>query len=665
MRILLVEDDETVSAALEKILSDHHYTVDVAIDGQVGWELVEAFTYDLIMLDVVLPKQDGIWFCQQLRAKNYQMPILLLTAQNSASDKVSGLDAGADDYVVKPFEAPELLARIRALLRRGGSAQVTVLEWEKLRLDPGICEVTYHNHVLHLTPKEYRLLELFLRNHHRVFSRSAILDHLWSCEEAPREDTVTVHIKALRQKLKQAGAPSDIVETVYGQGYRLKQLKSPVESVAVQESDSMVLQQTKERLAIVWEKYRGLSCDRLKALEYATAAWLESKLKEDQQQKARQVAHKLAGALGIFGFAAGSQYAREIEEIFQSGGILDSTRALYLSNLLSALRKLLEQTTIEFQPQTELPGDPDRPIPEFSSFNNGQLKQKFSNQNVQPTPNGHSSYRPFVYSDPLLLVVDENQELAEAIVRLARMQAIKIELVSDPATISPLLHQSECNIVVLHCSLSSATEASLHPLLELANQTPPLPVLFLSENDNVLNRVKVAQVAVHSFLPKTLPAEQILAIALNARSHTQAAIAKVMIVDDDLQLLGVMRTLLEPLGLQLTTLAEPLQFWQTLETVAPDLLVLDVQMPHLNGIDLCQILRHSPRWSHLPVLFLTAHTDPYTIEQIFAAGADDCVGKAIGQPELLTRLLNRLESTQLLQSVAEVINVQSAVLSSG
>lgn len=128
MRILLVEDDECIYKPIEKVLDSQHYVVDVATDGQIAWELVTTFHYDLILLDVVLPKLDGIGLCQRLRTHDYQTPILLLTGQNSSTDKVMGLDAGADDYVVKPFEFPELLARIRVLLRRNSSPILPVLE---------------------------------------------------------------------------------------------------------------------------------------------------------------------------------------------------------------------------------------------------------------------------------------------------------------------------------------------------------------------------------------------------------------------------------------------------------------------------------------------------------------------------------------------------------
>jgi DNA-binding response OmpR family regulator len=223
MRILLVEDDDRIADALKEALTDRHYSVDIAADGEAGWEFIQLCTYDLILLDVMLPKLDGINLCRKLRRSNINTPVLMLTAKDSSTDKVMGLDAGADDYVVKPFDLPELSARIRALLRRGNPTLPPVLEWEKLHLDPSKCEVNYAGKLLHLTPKEYALLELFLRNGSRVLSRSDIIDHLWTFEDPPAEETVKVHLKDLRKKLKAAGAPADLIETVYGLGYRMKQ----------------------------------------------------------------------------------------------------------------------------------------------------------------------------------------------------------------------------------------------------------------------------------------------------------------------------------------------------------------------------------------------------------------------------------------------------------
>ncbi|MGQ4650174.1 response regulator [Lyngbya aestuarii] len=222
MRILLVEDDQRIAKALAETLKDQKYVVDLVTDGEAGLDYALAADYDLILLDIMLPKLDGITLCQQFRRAGKMTPVLMLTARDTSNDKVIGLDAGADDYVVKPFDLPELTARIRALLRRSNTTLQPMLEWERLCLDPSSCQVTYAGKLLHLTPKEYGLLELFLRNNNRVLSRSNILEHLWSFEDSPGEEVIKVHLKDLRKKLRAAGAPGDLIETVYGLGYRLK-----------------------------------------------------------------------------------------------------------------------------------------------------------------------------------------------------------------------------------------------------------------------------------------------------------------------------------------------------------------------------------------------------------------------------------------------------------
>lgn len=224
MRILLVEDDVRLAEALAEALTDQLYVVDVVKDGELAWNQVKAIAYDLMLLDIMLPKLDGVSLCQRLRTHGYHLPILMLTALDTSTDKVTGLDAGADDYVVKPFDLPELLARIRALLRRGNSASAPILVWGGLHLDPSTYEVSYENQPLHLTPKEFSILELLLRNGRRVLSRSVIIERLWSFENPPEEDTVKAHIKSLRQKLRAVAAPDDFIETVHSVGYRLKQI---------------------------------------------------------------------------------------------------------------------------------------------------------------------------------------------------------------------------------------------------------------------------------------------------------------------------------------------------------------------------------------------------------------------------------------------------------
>lgn len=221
MKILLVEDDSRITKAIAEALCAHNYLVEVAHDGELGLAFAETDTFDLIILDLMLPKLDGISICKKLRQSGNKTPILMLTARDTSADKVLGLDIGADDYVIKPFDLSELLARIRALLRRGNVTFLPVLEWENLKLNTNEHLVTYRDSPLVLTPKEYALLELLLRNGSRVLSRSLILERVWAFEDMPGEETVKVHLRRLRQKLKDVGAPPNLIETIYGLGYRL------------------------------------------------------------------------------------------------------------------------------------------------------------------------------------------------------------------------------------------------------------------------------------------------------------------------------------------------------------------------------------------------------------------------------------------------------------
>ncbi|MGV0028710.1 response regulator transcription factor [Phormidesmis priestleyi] len=221
MRILLVEDDHRIAKPLAEDLRHQHHVVDLAKDGLEGWEAAQVVAYDLILLDLMLPKLDGISLCKRLRNAKSQALILMLTARDTTSDKIIGLDAGADDYLIKPFELEELAARIRALARRSPETKPTILAHGQLTLDPSTCNVTYAREPLALTPREYMILECFLRSPSQVLTRSAILDKLWEFDKSSSEETIKTHITNLRRKLKAAGSSEDLIETVYGLGYRL------------------------------------------------------------------------------------------------------------------------------------------------------------------------------------------------------------------------------------------------------------------------------------------------------------------------------------------------------------------------------------------------------------------------------------------------------------
>lgn len=225
MRILLIEDDDRIAEPLVEHLKNQYHVVDSAQDGISGWELSQTFSYDLILLDLMLPGLDGISLCKRLRSSSYKGMILMLTAKDTTTDKVIGLDAGADDYLVKPFKLQELAARIRALSRRGTEILPSILEFGQLQLNTTSYQVTYAEKILNLTPKEYMLLEVFLKSPTRVFTRSELLDKIWECNDISGEETVKTHLKNLRRKLKSAGCESEVIENIHGIGYRLGTFK--------------------------------------------------------------------------------------------------------------------------------------------------------------------------------------------------------------------------------------------------------------------------------------------------------------------------------------------------------------------------------------------------------------------------------------------------------
>lgn len=220
MRILLVEDEKNVAAFIRKGLEEEFYAVDVAEDGTEGFLMATSNEYDLVILDIMLPGIDGIELCKRVRDKGLKAPILMLTAIDSVNSKVEGLESGADDYLTKPFAFSELLARIKALLRRT-SDSVSELSLEDLRMDLLSRRVFREDKEVVLTPKEFSLLEYLLRNKGRVLSRTQIIENIWGYTFDPNSNVVDVHIKFLREKVD-AGFGRKLIHTVRGAGYILK-----------------------------------------------------------------------------------------------------------------------------------------------------------------------------------------------------------------------------------------------------------------------------------------------------------------------------------------------------------------------------------------------------------------------------------------------------------
>ena len=221
MHILLVEDERTIAAYIKRGLEEHGYAVDLAVSGREALDWAASSRFDLVLLDLMIPPPDGLSVCRTLRASGQTLPILMLTARDAVNDRVTGLDAGADDYLVKPFAITELLARVRALTRRASDQpKTTLLQLADLTLDPRTRQVTRAGRPIELTSKEYGILECLIRAPGQILTRTVIADHVWSYDVFHESNVVDVYIRNLRRKIDDPH-PRKLIHTVRGAGYRL------------------------------------------------------------------------------------------------------------------------------------------------------------------------------------------------------------------------------------------------------------------------------------------------------------------------------------------------------------------------------------------------------------------------------------------------------------
>ncbi|MEM8676475.1 MAG: response regulator [Cyanobacteria bacterium P01_G01_bin.67] len=602
MRILLVDDDEGLMEALAAKLIEQRYAVDIANTGEMGREFISLFNFDLVVLDWMLPDLDGITLCQQLRADGYTMPIMLLTARDRNTDKVIGLDAGADDYIVKPFDFKVLTARIRALLRREINVTAPTLQWQELNLDPKTHEVRYLQQLLPLTPKEYGLMELFMRHPQQVFSPGAIINNLWAGEDPPGEEAVRTHIKGLRHKLKAVGMAKDTIKTVYGVGYRLKSNDDDNLTASSLTSTNKPTDKSASLMQI-WSKFKDLAWQRVADLENLAVASVENRLSAQMQEQARSSAHKLAGSLGCFGFPEGSRIAQKIEKLLWHSP-LEKATIEQIVMLTTSLREELRHQPFEKTVQDAL------------------------GKNIS------------------LLIIDHasNFSACQELVAEADDKGMKTQIASDLTQAQTILEQESID-AILH-KITFPDGEDLEFLHQLHQNRPQLPIVAIAESAQLLDRLDIVRKGGNLTLQH--PVEPTIAIDAVAKLlQKTGAAAKVLIVDDDPQVLLSLKISLEPWGFEISTLDQSTKFWSVLEATEPDILVLDIDMPDINGIELCQILRSDRQWQHLPVLFLSVHQDEKTQYQAFATGADDYVCKPVTGSILANRILNRLRRSRI------------------
>ncbi|MGH9397715.1 MAG: response regulator [Terriglobia bacterium] len=352
---------------------------------------------------------------------------------------------------------------------------------------------------------------------------------------------------------------------------------------------------------------------RLEVLNRAGLDLFEGHLRPDLCDTARREAHNLAGLLGTIGFGAGSRFAREMEEILQGETAPGAGVAMRYSELLVALRLDLESA----------PGSST--VPRQTN----------------------------VARSLTLLIVDRESEFSACVELEALTHGWKVQIARDFTDAGRLVTAEAPDVALVDVFLSREEKEGLIFLETLAERVPPVPVVVLTSKDTLTNRVEVAKRGGRGFLSRSSMPAQILEAVSKLVDRVHAAETRVMAVDDDPQVLDLLRSLLTPRGISLKALGDPLQFWEEFRAFAPDLLVLDVDMPFLSGVELCRVVRNDSHHAETPIIFLTRHNDPDTIQRIFSAGADDFVAKPIVGPELLTRIFNRLERVRMLRSIAE------------
>ena len=623
MRLLLVDNDEILIDLLRRTLTKKNYALDAVTDGEQGWIYGSTYPYDLIILDWSLPKLDGLSLCQRFRSHGYHLPILLTTVRNSSTEKIMALDAGVDDYLCKPFDIEELTARIRALLRRSKSNSLPLLTWGDLQLNLSTCQVTYQGHLILLTAKEYQLLELFMHHSQEVFGIEDILESLWSSLEYTSEATVRSHLRNLRNKLKQAGLTEDPIETIRGRGYCLKSLpqnKLEDNSFPFPSAKSQDDQKTQHLafLSAAWDKYQNKLEQQLISLEEVLETWKTDYLTPSKREAARLIAYNLAETLNIFGLDESSQLANELEQLLQRNFKEETEQLLDFQSIINDLRlQLLTEDNSSDKISCELTED-----------------------------------------SPLLLIIDDDRKFTEMLTQKATSEGIRtiVATTSESAItwLEGLQYTQLPHVVLIRLSLAAAIansqelEERLSLIAEFNLLVPSIPVIVIADRDRFQDRLLVTQYGNVLYLKQPILPSQAIYFCQQLLERSSWG-KKVMIVDDDVELLKVLLDLLEPWGFKLTTLDDPRQFWEVLQAVNPDLLVLDIEMPFLSGIELCKVLRSDPRWSKLPVLYLSIHTGTDIPDEVFSSGADELISKAILSKQIAERIIHHLANSNIIQ----------------
>lgn len=643
MKLLLVDDDPRFSNTAKMILQKNFYEIDLLDNGKLVLPSLEKNDYDLLILDVMIPFFDGISICRTLRKNNYEIPILLLTALQGKNDKLKAFEAGGDDYLIKPFDWDELLARIRALLRRKDKNKdiSSILEYRKFVLNFDTKQVSYDDQNLSLTPTEYKILEIFLNNPTKLFSMDNLVDQLWELDDIPTNSTIRSHIKGLRRKLKKVDAPDDIIKTVYGMGYRLncdeneeenepenlhKTNDNEQELITIKETINLSsidknkpinkeIKETKQQrisktLLKIWEMEKQSVFDDINFL-YTYNQEINFSLKKEEFVRK---SHNLVGFLGSIGLLEASGICKQLENLFKEDSFDKNKHKKTLNQQLNQL---------------------------FISL------QELDNKELKSIDDNSSKINQI---NKTILIIDNPSNLINKLSKLSQLLHWHIILTSNVKDVLKTIKNINLDGIIVDPYLENNKNKSDKILKKLKEKLPDTPLIVLTEKDDLQSRLEATKFQVKAFLSKNMQPEKIINII--DKSLNPSENYKVLLVDDDPKFLNSFKAQITDNKLEIVTTNDPLKLYEFMDKIEPELLILDLQMPNLNGIDLCKIVRNDPRWYRLPIIFLTAHLDNNTIDQIIAAGADDFVPKSKIGLELNHRIITHLKRFQRLKRIS-------------
>ncbi|EDX85057.1 GGDEF domain protein [Synechococcus sp. PCC 7335] len=596
-----------------------HYQVDIASDEVSVLGLARRSNYDLVLLGLSLSELKSIDFCRRLRSQSRDILILLLSVEEAVAKKIIGVKGGADSYLTKPLDLDQLLIKVRSLLHHKQPHTSPLLAWSNVRLD----SVSY---AASMSAKTTNTLERNLG-------------------VAPKPlDSKGSHTQSL-----------DPLSATWNQ-HCLKYLEL---AVSLNEVIPFLQAQDSTHLA-----------KRHKAVD--TKATDNDTKKNAVLRRSQAAAHTLKGTLGSFGLNQASQIASQIEIYLSMTSSLTTRQIEQLERLIDSL----EHSLVRFEPDASISN---------SSFDSSSLESSTSafadnltpatfvtyprleSNNASVTKSATGTVLDALYSPTLghqsghqssvvydWLIIDSDQHMTESLLHQASISGLYPQVAHSLTEARRRLAQQLPNVVTFDPSCAPSWGEGIAFLAELTSEYPSLPILVISEQDSLTARVNVVRSGGCTFLHKPMDVAQILETVAYTVTKRASTDVRIVALDDNPETLLHLQSLLGPWGFQLTLLSEPTQLWQALEKTLPDLLILDLEMPQFNGLELCQVIRSDPRTAQIPILFLSAHTAPEIVREVFEAGADDYISKPVVDHELIGRILNRLERQRLLRKLAEI-----------